>query len=97
MHITVFLRQIELLLSYFIKSELKIVQMIIENLKPENLLKVSQIAELLGVSKTTVRAILNNGTIPYIRIGGRNRVLKADLENYLFTNTYRQDLKPDAE
>jgi excisionase family DNA binding protein len=60
--------------------------MITDNLK--TLLDTRELAEMLDVSRSTVRAMLRHGEIPFIRIAGRHRVLKQDLEEYLQHNRH---------
>lgn len=49
----------------------------------QNTLSTEEVANILRVAKSTVRNILKDGALPYIRISGRNRVFKSDLETYL--------------
>ena len=49
----------------------------------EKLLTVQAVAELLGISQTTVYAEIKAKTLPAFKIGGSYRVEQKSLENYL--------------
>jgi excisionase family DNA binding protein len=54
-----------------------------EFLRPEHLLPVSAVAELLGVSVATVHAAINAGELPWILFGSVRRVRPEDLVAYV--------------
>lgn len=54
----------------------------------DDLLDTSMLSDLLGVSRSTIRSMLRAGCLPFIKINGRRRVLKKDLEKYLADNMY---------
>ena len=56
--------------------------------KLQQTLNTRQIADLLDVSESTVRSLLKNGSIRHIKIGGRLRVLREDLEKYVESNLH---------
>ena len=47
------------------------------------LLNAYEVAELLGISKSKVYQLLNEGLIPVIRLGGSLRVDPSDLAQYI--------------
>ena len=50
------------------------------------LLTANDVAKRLNISRTKAFDLLNNGTIPAIRIGRNIRVEENDLENYISNN-----------
>ncbi len=59
----------------------------------EKLLKMSEAANRLNVSKSTVYRLIVAGTLPAIKIGKQIRIKPADLEAYI---TGAQATNPDA-
>jgi excisionase family DNA binding protein len=49
----------------------------------ERLLKPSEVAEILQVSKAFAYALLKRGEIPVVRIGNLVRVRREDLDEYI--------------
>lgn len=47
------------------------------------LLKVDQVAELIGKKRTATYELITSGAIPSVRIGGARRVRKSDLDAYV--------------
>jgi len=43
-------------------------------------------ASYLCISAKTLRNMTSNGQVTYYKLGNRNRYLKSDLDNLLFTN-----------
>jgi len=54
-----------------------------ENLTSENLLKASDIARILNISKALSYRLLQKGEIPSIRINHAVRVIPDDLEKFI--------------
>jgi len=52
----------------------------------QELLKASDIAKMLNISKAMVYKLMQTRQIPTIHIGQSRRVLKEDLENYIREN-----------
>jgi excisionase family DNA binding protein len=46
-------------------------------------LTTDQVAQLLGLSRSTVTAMIGRGELPSVKVGGSRRVLRRDLETYL--------------
>lgn len=53
------------------------------SLAPPRLLRVAEVAELLGVCERTVRRLIAGGELRHHRIGHAVRVSEADLRAYL--------------
>lgn len=53
----------------------------------EPLLKYQQAADLLGVSRTTVRRLCYGKVLPHVKVGDSVRIRRADLEAYLAHQT----------
>jgi excisionase family DNA binding protein len=52
--------------------------------RPGNrLLRVSEVADILGVGSTTAWALVANGNIPSVKIGRSRRVRAHDLEDWI--------------
>lgn len=56
---------------------------LLEKLKPDNLLTVSECMEITKLSRQTVLMWIKNDKIKYKIIGNRYRVLESDLHNYI--------------
>ena len=46
---------------------------------------VSEVAEILGVSRQTVLKYIKNGIVPGLRVGGRYLIMKDEFEAFLRT------------
>ena len=55
------------------------------------LLDLNSAARYVGVSYWTLRAILHNGEIPFIRIGRRLLVDRCDLDDWIDRNKRREE------
>ncbi len=55
-----------------------------------NLLTVSEVAQSLRISETTVREMCKRGELPAVRVGKHYRIKQADLDAYLQTDPPRQ-------
>lgn len=55
-------------------------------------LKVSQVAEVLKVSRTTVYKLMDGGQLPYHKVGNNRRVSEADFNAYLGRCSRRRDV-----
>ena len=49
----------------------------------ENKFGITEGAKRLGVSPTTLRRFIRNGDIPFLRVGGKIRLLERDLDAFL--------------
>jgi excisionase family DNA binding protein len=49
----------------------------------DKMLGIKELSEILGVSDSTVRRLLNAKQIPSYRIGGQIKVKRSDLDEYL--------------
>jgi excisionase family DNA binding protein len=49
----------------------------------ERFLQISQVADLLEISKTTTRRLVKNGVLPAIRVGRQIRIDERRLEKWL--------------
>jgi excisionase family DNA binding protein len=56
------------------------------------LLSINEVAELLGISRPTVYALIRRGELVPIRVGERSRFEPADIRAYLERN--REELAP---
>jgi excisionase family DNA binding protein len=56
----------------------------------EEMLKIAEVGRELGLSEPTVRRYLKTGKIPSVFIGGRYRVRRSDLEEFV----RRSEVKP---
>ena len=54
-----------------------------ENSTDERLLRVREIAELLGVHPQSVRRLVWNGTLPSVRVGQSVRVRAGEVQRFL--------------
>lgn len=52
----------------------------------EDLLTVGDVAAKLKVSIRTVRRLIKKGMLPYIRVGGSQRIRPDDLKSYIAMN-----------
>jgi excisionase family DNA binding protein len=65
-------------------------------------LTIADVAEILATSTAQVRALLRDGELRYIQIGGRNqyRIEVAELENYIqrqYAKADKQAVEPTHE
>lgn len=58
---------------------------------------VSEVAEILGVSRQTVLKYLKNGLMPGIRVGGRYLIMKDEFEAFLRSGGRRVAPAPTTE
>jgi excisionase family DNA binding protein len=49
----------------------------------EYLLTTKELLKILQISRTTLHKLIENGEIPYRKIGGQNRFIKKEIEKYL--------------
>lgn len=49
----------------------------------ERFLQISQVADLLEISKTTIRRLVKKGVLPAIRVGRQIRIDERRLEKWL--------------
>ena len=62
-------------------------QSYIKNIKHyPDALSVAEVSEILRVCSKTVYKMINVGTIPAVKVGRENRILKNDLVRYLRAN-----------
>jgi excisionase family DNA binding protein len=57
-----------------------------------DLLTVSQVAEELAVSRPMVYVLMDKGQLPFIYVGTRRRIRRADVNAYLTANFHGQPL-----
>ena len=55
---------------------------------------VKEVAELLGLSRSSMYQAIRNNSVPSLRIGGRILVSKIELEKLLGRSTRRNHAKP---
>jgi DNA binding domain, excisionase family len=48
-------------------------------------LSVSELSQVLGIGKNTAYALVNDGTIPSVRVGRQIRISRAAVEEFLHT------------
>ncbi len=60
---------------------------------PIRLLKATEIAELLNISRAFAYRLMKQGDIPVVQIGGARRVRLNDLENFISVNISNPTLK----
>ncbi len=60
---------------------------------PIRLLKATEIAELLNISRAFAYRLMKQGDIPVVQIGGARRVRLNDLENFISVNISNPLLK----
>ena len=58
----------------------------IDPIPPVELLTITEVARLLKISVSTVRRLQSARALPFVKIGGRVRFAKADIESYLLKN-----------
>ena len=58
----------------------------ITNLSPIQLLKASEVAEKLNISKAFVYKLMNQGVLPSVKIGYSKRVRQEDLQRFIREN-----------
>lgn len=51
------------------------------------LYSLTEVAEQLGVSMSTIRRLLANGRLAHVRVGAQNRVRDVDLAAFIANNT----------
>ncbi len=51
---------------------------------------VSEVAEILGVSRQTVLKYIKSGIVPGLRVGGRYLIMKDEFEEFLSTGGERE-------
>lgn len=54
---------------------------------PERLITDSEAADVLGVSRTTVRRLRYTGALPTVRVGAVARIKESDLAAYIAAQT----------
>ncbi len=54
----------------------------------ENLLSVTDAAQLLGISRHTLNGWVSKGKVPYVKLGRRTLFNPADLERIIKANTF---------
>ncbi len=47
------------------------------------LLGIEETGRYLGVSRWTIRRMIDSGALPFVRVNGRRKILPADLDEYL--------------
>jgi len=57
---------------------------------------VSEVAEILGVSRQTVLKDIKNGVVPGLRVGGRYLIMKDEFEAFLRSGGERPDIAEKA-
>jgi len=57
---------------------------------------VSEVAEILGVSRQTVLKYVKSGVVPGLRVGGRYLIMKDEFEEFLRSGGRLQNL-PEEE
>ncbi len=60
---------------------------------PIRLLKATEIAEILNISRAFAYRLMKQGDIPVVQIGGARRVRLNDLENFISVNISNPLLK----
>jgi len=58
---------------------------------------VSEVAEILGVSRQTVLKYIKTGLVPGIRVGGRYLIMKDEFEEFLRTGGSRPIRREEIE
>ncbi|MCK4772179.1 MAG: helix-turn-helix domain-containing protein [Candidatus Latescibacteria bacterium] len=53
---------------------------------------VSEVAEILGVSRQTVLKYIKSGVVPGLRVGGRYLIMKDEFEDFLRSGGERQEV-----
>jgi excisionase family DNA binding protein len=48
-----------------------------------DLLRVKEVAAILGVHEYSVRRWLSKGALPFVKVGGRTRIRRSDLERFI--------------
>ncbi len=66
----------------------------LENLKIEKLLKGTEVALLLNISRSFAYLLMQTGHIPTVRLGRSIRVRPQDLVEYIEENLHRQTEQP---
>ena len=59
----------------------------------QRLLKISETAARLNVSKVTVRRLIRRGELPAVQLGGKGsavRVAEAELDDWLYANPEKE-------
>ncbi|MFO7768337.1 MAG: helix-turn-helix domain-containing protein [bacterium] len=58
---------------------------------------VSEVAEILGVSRQTVLKYIKEGLVPGIRVGGRYLIMKDEFEEFLRSGGSRSETESREE
>lgn len=58
---------------------------------------VSEVAEILGVSRQTVLKYIKKGLVPGIRVGGRYLIMKDEFEEFLRSGGSRARSESESE
>jgi len=58
---------------------------------------VSEVAEILGVSRQTVLKYIKKGLVPGIRVGGRYLIMKDEFEEFLRSGGSRTRSESESE
>jgi excisionase family DNA binding protein len=56
--------------------------------KQEKLLKASEVARILNVSRSLVYKLIQHGELRSVQIGGARRVMQSDLQAFIKANLY---------
>jgi len=56
---------------------------------------VSEVAEILGVSRQTVLKYIKSGVVPGLRVGGRYLIMKDEFEQFLRSGSRIQALQTE--
>jgi len=57
---------------------------------------VSEVAEILGVSRQTVLKYIKSGVVPGLRVGGRYLIMKDEFEDFLRSGGERETVAEEA-
>ena len=63
----------------------------------EKMLRASEVAEILSVSKAYVYLLIARGQLPCLRLGKAKRVRQTDLETFISRNIYLAETKLPRE
>jgi excisionase family DNA binding protein len=63
----------------------------------ERMLRASEVAEILTVSKAYVYLLIARGQLPCLRLGNAKRVRQTDLETFISRNIYLAEMKLPRE
>lgn len=56
---------------------------------PDRLLTIPDLCDMLSVSESTIRRLVNSGSVPFLKVGGGIRFRLADVDEYLDKQTIR--------